>query len=154
MTINELIKKSRTEKNISLGDLSKLTGIPKSTLQRYETGDTAKIPVEAISLIEKALVLPTGRLLGWDTEKHINSPSPSSDEEYTEIEKDLVTNYRKLDDEGKIKLDGYLEDLVRLHNLNIQKINDKHKALTLDNTKIEESDIEFIEKLVELKEKE
>lgn len=136
------------ERNITAYKLAKDTGISQGLMGEYKNG--IKNPTgKNLTKIAEYFNVSTDYLLG-----KTDDPSPASDEEYTEIEKDLVTNYRKLDDEGKIKLDGYLEDLVRLHNLNIQKINDKHKALTLDNTKIEESDIEFIEKLVELKEKE
>ena len=86
MLHNELIKKSRNEKGISLGELSRLTGIAKSTLQRYETGDTRKIPVEAISMIEKALNLSSGTLLGWDKEElYKNLHSPDITEEYVEF---------------------------------------------------------------------
>lgn len=134
-------------KNITKNKLLIELGLSKNSFVVWGKG--AMPNSDAVIRIAEYFNVSTDYLLG-----KTDDPSPTSDKEYTEIEKDLVTNYRKLDDEGKIKLDGYLEDLVRLHNLNIQKINDKHKALTLDNTKIEESDIEFIEKLVELKEKE
>ncbi|MBR4874675.1 MAG: helix-turn-helix domain-containing protein [Clostridia bacterium] len=55
---------ARNEKEMSLARLSELTGIAKSTLQRYETGITKKIPLDAIERIENALSLPLGTLLG------------------------------------------------------------------------------------------
>lgn len=63
--VNERIKQAREKAGYSYSDLSKLTGIPKTSLQRYETGTTLKIPLSAISKLEQALNLPRGFLLGW-----------------------------------------------------------------------------------------
>ncbi len=63
--VNERIKMAREDAGYSYSDLSKLTGIPKTSLQRYETGTTLKIPLSAISKLEQALSLPRGYLLGW-----------------------------------------------------------------------------------------
>lgn len=63
--VSERIKQSREEAGYSYSDLSRLTGIPKASLQRYETGTTLKIPLSAISKLEQALNLPRGYLLGW-----------------------------------------------------------------------------------------
>ena len=46
-------------KEISYRELSDITGIPKSALQRYATGTTPKIPFERITLIAKALGVST-----------------------------------------------------------------------------------------------
>lgn len=67
MNVNERLKYIRNKKNVSLSELSKMTGIAKSTLQRYETGNTKKIPLDAITAIEKALFLSTGYLMGWNS---------------------------------------------------------------------------------------
>ena len=63
MNINLKLKNARIEKELSLSELSSLTGIAKSTLQRYETGSTKKIPIESISLLEKYLHLTPGYLM-------------------------------------------------------------------------------------------
>lgn len=74
-TLSKDLKTLREGKDISLSKLSELTGISKSTLQRYETGTTNKIPIDAVSLIEKALHLTPGYLLGWvDDEPTIGTP--------------------------------------------------------------------------------
>lgn len=44
------------KKKISYGELSKLTKIPKSALQRYATGETEKIPLDRLELIAKYLM--------------------------------------------------------------------------------------------------
>ena len=51
-------------RDLSYADLSRLTGIPKSALQRYATGETEKIPVDRLELIAKALGTSSAALLG------------------------------------------------------------------------------------------
>lgn len=53
------------EKGMSYGELSRLTNIPKSALQRYATGETTKIPLDRIGAIASALNVTTASLLGW-----------------------------------------------------------------------------------------
>lgn len=64
-TIQNNIKYYMEKNEISYSILSNLTGIAKSTLQRYATGTTVKIPVEAVEKIETALNLSKGTLMGW-----------------------------------------------------------------------------------------
>ena len=66
MTVGERLAYYREKKNSSLGELSKMSDIPKTNLQRYEKGTTKKIPIDVIPILEKALSLPTGTLMGWD----------------------------------------------------------------------------------------
>ena len=75
MKLVSKLKGARIAADVSLSELSKVTGISKSTLQRYETGATKKIPIDAVPIIENALNLPTGYLMGWDetdSEKHFD----------------------------------------------------------------------------------
>lgn len=60
------ILKSMSEKNVSYGELSSMTGIPKSALQRYATGATEKIPLPRVELIAKALNISAAYLMGWE----------------------------------------------------------------------------------------
>lgn len=53
------------EKGMSYGELSRLTNIPKSALQRYATGETTKIPLDRIGAIASALNVTTASILGW-----------------------------------------------------------------------------------------
>lgn len=55
------------EKKISYGELSGLTGIPKSALQRYVTGETPKIPIDRIEIIAEALGVDAEYLVGWES---------------------------------------------------------------------------------------
>lgn len=59
--------KAFEESEYSYGELSRYTGIPKSALQRYITGDTGKIPMDRLRLICEKLDLDTAEVLGWDS---------------------------------------------------------------------------------------
>lgn len=77
MNIGEKIKKARSGADLSLSKLSEITKISKSTLQRYETNSTKKIPVDVITVLEKALKLQPGYLLGIEN-NIIESPAAIS----------------------------------------------------------------------------
>ena len=64
--ISDRISKKMKEKAFSYGELSKITGISKSVLQRYATGETEKIPINRIEIISKALGCSAAYLMGWD----------------------------------------------------------------------------------------
>ena len=46
-------------------DLAKRTGVSKSALQRYATGETEKIPLDRVEMIASALNVSPEYLLGW-----------------------------------------------------------------------------------------
>lgn len=56
------------EQNRSYGELSRETGIPKSAIQRYATGETEKVPIDRIKILAKALKTTPASLLGWPRE--------------------------------------------------------------------------------------
>lgn len=66
-TISEKIKSLMKKREISYGDLSRLTQIPKSALQRYATGETGKIPLDRVKSIAAALHADPSYLLGWNS---------------------------------------------------------------------------------------
>ena len=61
------------DNDISYGDLSKKTNIPKSALQRYATGETEKIPITRIEVIAKALNTTAQFIMGWDENESYNN---------------------------------------------------------------------------------
>lgn len=63
-TIKHLIEES----GHSYQELEGLTGIKKSTLQRYASGTTTKIPITAIEKIAKAFNISPRIIMGWDEE--------------------------------------------------------------------------------------
>lgn len=64
----EKIKLRRLELGLSYQELSDLTGINKSTLQRYETGFIKKVPIKQVQIIAKALNVTPGYLMGWEND--------------------------------------------------------------------------------------
>ena len=57
------------EHQYSYYELSKMTNIPKSALQRYATGETEKIPLDRLMAIAKALNVSPAYLMGWEEAK-------------------------------------------------------------------------------------
>lgn len=67
LIINRL-KKAVENSQFSYVELEKITGIPKSTIQRYANGKTKKIPVDAIQSIAKAVNVSDAYIMGWSDE--------------------------------------------------------------------------------------
>lgn len=68
-------------KEISYGELSVMTGIPKSALQRYATGQTEKIPIDRLEKIASAIGTTTAYLMGWeDAPSEPASPAVSDED--------------------------------------------------------------------------
>lgn len=73
--ISDRILKILLTKEISYGELSDRTGIPKSALQRYATGETEKIPIDRLQMIAKSIGVTTAYLMGWeDADDRITTP--------------------------------------------------------------------------------
>jgi len=65
------MKVKRLEKGFSYQDLADRTGLSKSTLQRYETGKTIKLPFEKAKIIARALEVPVEYLLGIEPQNDV-----------------------------------------------------------------------------------
>lgn len=52
--------------NATYIELAQKTGISKSALQRYATGETEKIPLDRLEAMAVALDVSAAHLLGWD----------------------------------------------------------------------------------------
>lgn len=63
--IGQVLLEGMLRRQYSYADLEKKTGIPKSTLQRYFTEKTNKIPIDSVETICDALGLNTPEVLGW-----------------------------------------------------------------------------------------
>ena len=66
---SERIKALVEGSNLSYQELEKLTGIKKSSLQRYASGVTTKIPLDVIEKLSKAFNVSQEYLMGWDEKK-------------------------------------------------------------------------------------
>lgn len=63
--VAQRIRQRRIELKLSLQDVSDLSGISKSTLQRYETGGIKNIHFQSIEKLSKALNTSPDWLFGW-----------------------------------------------------------------------------------------
>lgn len=89
------------DKGISYGELSKRTGIPKSALQRYATGQTPKIPIDRIEAIAKALNVSSAWIMGWESDNFKNKKAPEKNYALSEGEEYLLELFRKIPDDKK-----------------------------------------------------
>lgn len=66
---SERIKSLVDSSGLSYQELEKLTGIKKSSLQRYASGVTAKIPLDVIEKLSSAFNVSQEYLMGWDEQE-------------------------------------------------------------------------------------
>lgn len=65
--IMDRIRQRRLDLQYSFQDLADLTGMSKSTLQRYETGGIKNIPLDKLKIFAKALGVTPEWILGMDS---------------------------------------------------------------------------------------
>ena len=87
--IKALIEKSKK----SYQELERLTGIKKSSLQRYVSGVTTKIPLDVIEKLSKTFNVSQEYLMGWDEKPKKLSPE---EPKLTEGERMVLEIFRKI----------------------------------------------------------
>ena len=92
-TRSERIKALIEQSRMSYQDLEKLTGVKKSSLQRYASGVTTKIPLDVIEKLSAAFNVSQAYLMGWDEKK--DSPSELQLTEGEEMLLDLFNRVPK-----------------------------------------------------------
>ena len=85
--ISQRLHDSIQAKGYSYGELAKLTGIPKSAIQRYATGETPKIPMDRLQNLAGVLGVSAQYLMGWEeeTKESQSQDLVNGDPELTEI---------------------------------------------------------------------
>ena len=63
--VSERIYEAIKRAGLSYGELAEITGIPKSALQRYATGETENIRIGRIWKIAEATNVPVDWLVNW-----------------------------------------------------------------------------------------
>lgn len=89
------------EKSMSYGELAKITGIPKSALQRYASGSTPKIPLDRLKLIAQGLDVSAAYLMGWAEEEPLSAKKQR-----------LVDAIEKMTDEQAASLLMFVQSLI------------------------------------------
>ena len=93
------------ERQMSYGELAAMTGIAKSSIQRYATGKTNKISLRRLALLVDALCVSADDLLGRTGGGASSEPAEESDEAR------LIALFRALNLEGQRELLRYADYL-------------------------------------------
>lgn len=64
-SIAERLSKAISDSKLSYADLGEMTNIAKSSIQRYATGKTKKIPIDAVQKIAEATHSSAAWIMGW-----------------------------------------------------------------------------------------
>jgi len=88
-TRSERIKSLIDQSGLSYQELEKTTGIKKSSLQRYASGVTTKIPLDVIEKLATAFHVSQAYLMGWEEKK-----SSPDELQLTEGERTLLELFR------------------------------------------------------------
>lgn len=79
MNVYERIRKAILESGKSLRELQQESGVSYSSIRRYASGESYKIPIQQLEKLAKALGIPAAELLGWrDDTQHDDEAIPSS----------------------------------------------------------------------------
>ena len=96
LTRSERIKFLIEKSGHSYQEMEKITGIKKSSLQRYASGATTKIPLHVIEKLSKAFNVSQEYLMGWTEDiKKVEKNSPE-EPELSEGEKMLLDLFRQV----------------------------------------------------------
>lgn len=95
---SERIKTLIVNSGLSYQELEKLTGIKKSSLQRYASGATPKIPLDVIEKLATYFNVRQEYLMGWDEKE---KPANDNVDGYTDREQKLIHWLRSLPPEAR-----------------------------------------------------
>ena len=98
---SERIKLLIEQSKQSYQELEKITGIKKSSLQRYASGTTAKIPLDVIEKLSATFGVSQEYLMGWSESEEKKSPQ---EPKLTEGEQMWLELYQKLSSETREQL--------------------------------------------------
>lgn len=101
------LKKIVKEKNKSLTSLAIDLEVSQEAISQYISG---KIKPKTATIIQMSKILNTTTDYLLDL---TNNPNPS-DFKLTEKENNIITNYRNLDKEEKIKVEAYIQAIIDL----------------------------------------
>lgn len=106
MEVNEIIRKLRLERGMTMEELGKKVSVSKQTIQRYETGQIPNIPYDKIELLANALGVTKSQLMGWDDLQ--NDKNGENEDSFHKI----ISYYTQLNDTEKDSALDYLKYLV------------------------------------------
>ena len=114
-TRSERIKALIEQSGLSYQELEKITGVKKSSLQRYATGATPKIPLDVIERLSKTFNVSKEYLMGWtDNIKKEDRKNSPEQQKLSEGEKMWLELYHRLSDNTREILIKSLDSLDNL----------------------------------------
>lgn len=125
----EIINKLKKERNLTLQELSDLSGVPLGTLNKITSGITKDPKLETLKALAK--------VLGCTLDDFDDTYNPPNNIDTKETQ--LLENYKKLNSIAKDKLVEYSNDLVQIPKYK------KEKTIEIDTTKNELSATKVIE---------
>ena len=69
MTVSDRIRAQMKLLDLSYGELAAKAGLTKSAVHRYATGQTDKVPTEALEKLAGALGVTPSFLTGWESDR-------------------------------------------------------------------------------------
>ena len=109
---SERIKALIEQSNHSYQELEKITGIKKSSLQRYASGVTTKIPLDVIEKLSKTFNVSQEYLMGWSESEEKNIPQKEL--QLTEGEKMVLELFRKIPEDRQAEALDLLRVALRM----------------------------------------
>lgn len=103
------MKEAVINSKLSYLELEKLTGVSHSTLHRYLTGKTNRIPLSAVEKIASATGVSAAWIMGWE-----DTPTPETTvtaEDLAEIN-EMIEIISQLSDEERKIVDGFIQGLI------------------------------------------
>lgn len=114
---------------LSYVELGRLTGISKSALQRYASGQTQKIPIDVIEKIAAATGVTARYLMGWDDDEFENVSS-----------EDIIDDLNKQGISKGMHVDALLNLIDQMTPDNRKKIEELAELLLLKQSQDEKKD--------------
>ena len=83
---SERIRSLIEQSGQSYVELEKITGVKKSSLQRYASGETTKIPLDVIEKLSVAFNVSQAYIMGWDEKEKSPDKLPLTEGEELMLE--------------------------------------------------------------------
>ena len=98
---SDRIKSEMQRNSLTLLEIEQRTGIKKSSMQRYVSGETGKIPLSAVEKLANLFGVSGAYLMGWDEKKE----SPA-EPQLSEGEQMLLNLFRQIpEDQQRVFLE-------------------------------------------------
>lgn len=132
MGLKENIKIMRKSHGKTLEDVARYIGVARQTVQKYESGLVSNIPSTTIEKLAEFFGCTPAYLMGWTDDPHdsptnkdnASLPLPAQEQKHIEV-------YRKLNAEGKERVDSYTNDLADNPKYTIVQANDKGQSMDI-----------------------